>query len=176
MKKVLFAALAVLFLISCKGTLWDGDDSSVLTISINNPFYFGGSASSSSRALALQGKYLYIELARIDNQALYNADTGKALTGNGTWDGTAWGGHAIVTVDLTDWTTALDAIFKDVPRDSDIQARVILESSATVFSNKLVAFFLRDLVNMPNLRKIFHKYFLQEYSCYTTSSSSCQIL
>ncbi len=40
----------------------------------------------------------------------------------------------------------------------------------------LVAFFLRDLVNMPNLRKNFHKYFLKEYSCYSTSSSSCQIL
>ncbi len=39
------------------------------------------------------------------------------------------------------------------------------------FYKKLVAFFLRDLIIMPYLRKIFHKLFLQEYPCYFTSSS-----
>jgi len=132
MKKYILAVLFILFIASCSGMLWNGtadNDSTNLTISIDNPFYQGGETgtSSSSRALALQGNYLYIELARIDDQVAYDADSDKLITGNGTWIETLWGGHGILTFDLTNWVDTLEATFKDVPRGQDLQARVYLD-------------------------------------------------
>lgn len=137
MKKILFCTIVILFFISsCSGILWDSDGFDELKISINNPFYQSGSYSS-SRALALQGDYLYIELALIDDQAAYNADTELALTGNGSWVSTSWGGHAILTFNLSNWTETLEAVFTDVPRGQDLKARVILELSDNDFISGL---------------------------------------
>jgi hypothetical protein len=110
--------------------LWDGIDSSTgdLSISIENPYY-SSSDSDSSRALALQGEYLYIELARIDDIDAYNADVDKAVTGDGVWTETDWGARAILTFSLSS-TSTLIATFKDVPRDEDIMARVIQDTDA----------------------------------------------
>jgi hypothetical protein len=114
---------------SCEGLLWDGNDLSTgdeLTISILNP-YFVSSTVYSSRALALQGKSLYIELARIDAQAAYNQlmeEGNLPLTGNGIWQETSWGGQAILTFTLSN-ISAFRATFKDIPRGEDLKARVI---------------------------------------------------
>jgi len=137
MKKVLLLLLIPILavFISCSGLLWNGTpgySGEKITISIDNPFYQGGEAAQqSSKALALQGQYLYIELAKIDDQALYNADTDKAVSGNGTWIETAWGGHAILTFDLNSWTETLEATFQGVPRGEALKARALLETSET---------------------------------------------
>lgn len=124
---VLFLLPATFFLFSCPGLLWEGADKGDLTISIQNPYYTGATATPTSRALALQGKYLYIELALIADQAGYNADANKALSGNGTWINTSWGGHAIVTLDLNNWTSDVSAVFKNVPKSEPLKARAILD-------------------------------------------------
>lgn len=137
MKKLIIISIAAIFLFtSCSGILWNGDKSDELKISINNPLYQGGS-SSSSRALALQGKYLYIELARIDNQTAYDAwesSPAFTLTGDGVWEDTGWGGHAVLTFDISN-VNPMIAIFKDIPRDQDLQARVFLDSSKSALEN-----------------------------------------
>ena len=38
---------------------------------------------------------------------------------------------------------------------------IMPEETEIIYINNLVAFFLRDLIIILNLRKIFHKYFLQ---------------
>ncbi len=137
MKKMIISILALILIISsCSGLLWNGDSSDQLKISINNPFYQGGS-SSSSRALALQGKYLYIELARIDNQSSYDAwesSSAFTLTGDGVWEETEWGGHAVLTFDIVNIDQMI-AIFKEIPRDQDLQARVFLDLSKSALEN-----------------------------------------
>ncbi len=127
----LFLLLVSVFMVSCDGILWTGqpsasDDS--LVLSINNPFG-NDNSTSEGRALALQGNYLYIELARIDNSMAYT-DPVSPFTTNGNWEETDWGGRAVLTFDLTDLGT-ITATFKDVPRNQNISARVILDSSAS---------------------------------------------
>lgn len=130
-KKAELIIFSVLMMISCNGVLWNGDSQDTLKLSINNPFY-QHSSSSRSRALALQGKYLYIELALIEDQELYLADTDKLLTGNGTWVETNWGGHGIVNLTIGTENT-VDAIFKGVPKDQPLQARVFLDFDKAAF-------------------------------------------
>ncbi|MBB6479735.1 hypothetical protein [Spirochaeta isovalerica] len=136
MKKGLIKSLILMiFLSSCSGLLWDVREGGDLTLSISNPFYQPG-RSASSRALALQGQYIYIELALINDQAAYDADSAKAVTGNGTWVETAWGGHAIVTLslDLSTLDETIEATFVDVPRDQELNARAFLEENETIFT------------------------------------------
>lgn len=131
-----------LFLLSsCEGLLWDGADNSSgdeLTISIQNPYHSSARAYN-SRALALQGEYLYIELARIDDYAAYNTETEEGtlpLTGNGVWKEKSWGGHAILTFNLSN-ISAFIATFKGVPRGEDIMARVIQDLESTYLNDGL---------------------------------------
>jgi len=135
-KRIILLLTSTILLMSCSGLLWNGTpdyNGEKITISIDNPFYQGGDAAQqSSKALALQGQYLYIELARIEDQTLYNADTDKAVSGNGTWVETAWGGHAILTFDLNSWTEILEATFQGVPRDQALKARALLDTSESV--------------------------------------------
>jgi len=129
--KHLFALLLVIILTSCSGLLWDARTEGDLALSISNPFYQPG-RSASSRALALQGKFLYIELAQINDQAAFDADTAKAVTGNGTWIDTGWGGHAVLTMDLNDLTSLseeISATFTGVPRGRSLKGRVFLDSN-----------------------------------------------
>ncbi len=129
----LFLLLVSVFMISCDGLLWTGQQSASsdsLVLSINNPFG-NDTSTSGGRALALQGDFLYIELARIDNSGAYT-DPVSPFTTNGNWQETAWGGRAVLTFDLTDLGTII-ATFKDVPRDQDLSARIILDpDSATI--------------------------------------------
>lgn len=133
MKKIALVLFSILLMNSCSGLLWNSDSSDELTLSINNPFYQGGSASS-SRALALQGEFLYIELALINDQTAYNSDGDKLLTGNGSWVNTDWGGHAIVAIDLDlNVSDVFESVFKDVPRGQDLKARVVMETDEESF-------------------------------------------
>ncbi len=133
----LFLLFVSVFMVSCDGLLWTGQSSASsdsLVLSINNPFV-NDNLTPGGRALALQGDFLYIELARIDNSGAYT-DPVSPFTTNGNWEETAWGGRAVLTFDLTDLAT-ITATFKDVPRNQNISARVILDSSASSVSTGL---------------------------------------
>lgn len=132
MKKATLILFSTLLIVSCSGLLWNGDSSNELTLSINNPFY-NASNLSESRALSLSGKFLYIELASIDDDGMYFDDFEKAVTGNGTWVETSWGGHAILTFDLNNWTESLKAVFTGIPKDKSLQARAFLETDESTF-------------------------------------------
>jgi len=148
-RKLPLLIFSILLLFSCKGALWNGDKSDELTISINNPFYQGSTASpQSSRAFAIQGEYLYIELALINDQAAYDADTGKAMTGNGTWIETSWGGHAIVTYSFTTTISIFEPLFVDVPRGQNIKARVFLDASEASLIDGLNGFYWSETLPM----------------------------
>ncbi|MBN2659217.1 MAG: hypothetical protein JXR86_19335 [Spirochaetales bacterium] len=130
--KKFFALLSALlfFLISCDGPLWNGSGSAgenELVVRISNPFA-SPESEQSSRMLALHGRALYIELAVVKDRTGYVDDEARALTGDGTWMPTSWGGHAIVVVDLNSWTTSVEAVFTDVPVDQEITARGYLDT------------------------------------------------
>ncbi|MBI9097190.1 MAG: hypothetical protein JEY91_01870 [Spirochaetaceae bacterium] len=127
MNRLLVAAIAVMFLISCQGALWEGENSDTITISVDNPFYQGGSPSTASRALAMQGQYLYIELALITDQAAFDADFTKPMTGNGIWSDKPWGGHAIVALPLSIGTESIEATFQGEPKGVPLQVRALLD-------------------------------------------------
>jgi len=124
-KLVLLSILSIL-LISCSGMLWRGNNGRELTIVIDNSFYQSTVSASSGRALAFQGKYLYIELALIEDQTGYDNDSEKLMTGSGTWVETSWGGHAIVALNLSSRIESVEATFVDVPREQDLEARALL--------------------------------------------------
>lgn len=129
MKKNIFMGFILLvFLVSCDGLLWDGIDSSSgdLSISIESP-HASVSDYSTSRYLASGDTYLYVELARIDDLVAYNLDKDKAVTGDGVWTKTSWGAHAVLTHSLENAFVYV-GIFKDVPRDKDIRARVFQDA------------------------------------------------
>jgi len=132
MKKALFSTLIlVISLASCSGLLWDARDEGDLTLAISNPFSRSG-GSASNRALAAEGKYIYIELALISDQTAFDNDQAKSTTGNGKWINTGWGGHAVLTLSLTDLASLpeeISATLKGVPRDKDLKARVFLDGS-----------------------------------------------
>ncbi len=133
----LFLLLASVFMVSCDGILWTGQpspSSDSLVLSINNPFG-NDTSTSGGRALALQGNFLYIELARIDNAGTYT-DPVSPFTTNGNWEEADWGGRAVLTFDLTD-LGSITATFKDVPRDQDISARIILDPDSAAITTGL---------------------------------------
>ena len=140
MKKIPFLIIITFVLfVSCDGLLWNGltDSGDNLTISIQNPFY-QESTDSTTRALALQGKYIYIELARIDDEEMYYLDSNKAISGAGNWQETSWGGHAIVSfsLDLSN-ITEVESTFKDFPKDQTLSARVLLDVDQSTVESKL---------------------------------------
>ena len=136
---IILIIITLIFLISCDGLLWNGADNSsenALTISIDNLFN-NSSSTGGSRFLDLGGQYIYIELARIDDQSAYNAEYSASslpLTGDGTWEETSWGAHAILTFDISS-TSIIIARFQNVPRNADIKARIILETGAAAVTN-----------------------------------------
>ena len=143
MKKILLLlSIPILLLfLSCNGLLWTGQSQDIgtsLTINIPNPFP-ESSSDSSGRALALQGRYLYMELALVNTGATYigPAVPLSADIAGGDWHETDWGGYAIVALDLSSLgsVTSINATFTNVPRDNDLSARVILEESSTVFNS-----------------------------------------
>jgi len=129
--KHFFTFLLILVFTSCSGLLWDARSEGDLTLSISNPFSQPGH-SASNRALAAEGKYMYIELALISDQVAFDKDETKVATGNGTWNDTGWGGHAVLTLDLYDLTSQpedIPATFSGVPRGRSLKARVFLDSN-----------------------------------------------
>ncbi len=139
MKKVilLFLVSMSILILSCDGVLWSGNRSSNgsnFTINIPSP-YPESRKTSTARAIALQGKFLYIELARIDNQDLYTPPV-LPVTENGFWVETEWGGHAVFTIDMVDLED-IEAYFTGIPLGQDLVARVILDESSLVVGDIL---------------------------------------
>ncbi len=129
MKTRLFQVLMLIGLIAllgaCNNPLWyGGGGEGSLNLQLELPGLPG--TDSLSRALAFQGKYLYVEIAEIlnetnysDNNAFYSLDSG-----NGDWTETSWGAHAVVHRDYTN-TSTVTVNFFGVPSDRNLLLRVV---------------------------------------------------
>lgn len=131
---------SVLTLGSCDNSLWYGGNKTAgLTLSLEFPPLPG--TDTLSRALAFQGKHLYVEIAEILDEALYfdpnqddNTDDSaffNLVPGDGRWVSTPWGAHAVIHRDYVN-TSSLTVSFSGVPTNRNLMLRVVQGTSAAV--------------------------------------------
>jgi len=132
--------MSVILVMSCSNSLWySGTDTGEISLRLELP-ETSLAGTDTSRALALQGAGIFIEIADIQDVAAYtdpnnNGNPDESLfyqipEGDGNWVETDWGGHAVVHADLLG-TGELSVVFNNVPRDHDLLIRVIQDTSMT---------------------------------------------
>lgn len=130
---------------ACSNPLWySGAGEGNLRITLNLPNQLV--LKTSGRALALEGLQLYVEIADIQDLEQYSDPDGNAQTedsffyqigdGDGTWQDTSWGGHAVVQA-AASGTGEITLSFSDVPNDRDLLIRVIQDTDIGLIRNAM---------------------------------------
>ena len=133
-KGAAISALFALVLAGCGANLWYSGSSRSADFTIEISMPTPDELTPVSRALALQGKAIYVEIALINDAAVYANPDGNGQTddsafysvfnSNGEWVETNWGGYAARQITTTG-INPIAAGFTGIPTDRDLLVRVM---------------------------------------------------